>query len=172
MASEYRATVELRGDLVFAATGDSGQTIVLDAAGSDQPSRGPGPMEVLLLALGGCDGVNVVEILRKMRQDVRGYQVNLRAERRDRPPRIFTAIEVEHVVRGRDVEPRAVQRAIELSAKYCAVGATIRAVASIAESYRILDDAAGGEVARGTIEAATAGSYNGSAPRAHSEGQA
>jgi putative redox protein len=110
-------------------------------------------METLLLAFGGCDGINVVTVLRKMRQDVTGYQVRLHADRRDETPRVFTAVRVEHVVRGREVDSNAVRRAIALSAKYCSVGTMLRQVVPVSESFRLLDESTGAEVAGGAVEA-------------------
>ena len=96
-------------------------------------------MQTLLRAFAGCDGTTVLGVLRKMRQDVTDYRLELTAERADEPPRAFTTIHVEHVLAGKDLEPAKVERAIELAARHCSVGATIRLGTKVTESYRIAD---------------------------------
>ena len=140
MSKSYEATVDWVEADAFRALGPSGHAVVFDGAAPDDPSRGPSPVEALLLAFGACDGINVVSTLRKMRQEVTGYRVRLHGERRDEPPRIFTRIEVEHEVRGRGLDPEKAARAVELSAKYCSVGATLRLAAEVVESVRVVED--------------------------------
>ena len=142
MPKTYNATVDWWDELVFVAKGDSGHAVTFDANAPDLPSKGPGPVEMLLLAFGGCDGINVVGVLKKMRQEVTGYRIHLRGERRDEHPKVFTKIEVEHEVRGRGLDPHAVERAVELSAKYCSVGATLRLAAEVTETFRIVEESA------------------------------
>ena len=99
-------------------------------------------MELVLVALGGCTGADVVSILAKKRQRVTGYEIEVRAlGRRDEHPRVYTAIEVVHRVRGRGVDARAVAHAIELSEeKYCSVSAMLRATATITSRYEVVED--------------------------------
>lgn len=137
------------GGMTFAAQSNSGHTITLDAApevgGREQGAR---PMELILLGLGGCTGMDVISILRKMRQDVTAYEVRLKAERAPDHPRVFTRIMVEHVVRGRNLSLDAVRRAVELSAtRYCPASAMLNKVAQIEEAVRIVDEASGAEEA-------------------------
>jgi putative redox protein len=88
--------------------------------------------------------MDVIGILRKMRQDVTAYAIEVRAERAETHPQVLTAIAVAHVVRGRGLDPEQVRKAIELSAtKYCAVGAMLRAVVDLTESYTVVDEASG-----------------------------
>jgi putative redox protein len=90
--------------------------------------------------------MDVISILRKMRQEVTGYRVRVRGARRDEHPRVFTGIAVEHVVRGRRLNAAAVRRAIELSAtRYCAVSAMLERAAPIDVRYRIVDETTGAE---------------------------
>ena len=140
MPKLYEATVDWLEGEAFRAAGPSGHAVVFDGAAPDEPSRGPSPVEALLLAFGACDGINVVSVLRKMRQEVTGYTVRLRGERRDEPPRVFTRIEVEHEVRGRGLDREKASRAVELSAKYCSVGATLRLVAEVVETVRVVEE--------------------------------
>ncbi|MGH9788378.1 MAG: OsmC family protein [Candidatus Acidiferrales bacterium] len=120
----------------FEATGPSGHKLLLD---SDRESnRGPGPMELLLLALGACSATDVVEILKKKRQALRGLMVELGGERAPEPPRVWTKITIHFKVTGKGIEPRAVEHAIELSrSKYCSVAATLAKTAEIDWSHTI-----------------------------------
>lgn len=141
------ATVELVGDMAFQADTGSGHSLALDAAPEVGGTEcGPRPMEMLLVGLGGCTGMDVISILHKMRQDVTGYEIRLRGERAPDHPKVFTSIFVEHVVRGRGVSTESVQRAVELSAnRYCSAAAMLGKVARIEESYRVVDVASGRE---------------------------
>ncbi|HLZ09383.1 MAG TPA: OsmC family protein [Chloroflexota bacterium] len=155
MSELMEGKVEWREGMTFAATSGSGHSITLDAAplaGGEE--RGPQPMELLLLGLGGCTGMDVVSILRKMRQDVTGYEVQVRGERAADHPKVFTHITVEHVIRGRNLSAEAIRRAVELSAtRYCSAAAMLGTVAKIEESYRMIDVATGGEVKQATATA-------------------
>lgn len=147
MGSTVSATVELLEGMAFAGTTDSQHRIILDAAPSvGGTNRGPRPMELLLLGLGGCTGIDVISILRKQRQDVTGYQIQLRAERSEETPHVFTTIVVEHVIHGRQLNVASIHRAIELSAtRYCSAAAMLGAVARITDRFRVIDDETGAE---------------------------
>ncbi len=92
-------------------------------------------------SLAGCAGMDALSIMRKKRQQVESYEVEVVAQQRHEHPRYFTSIEVLHVVHGKDIDDAAVARAIELSArKYCAVGATLAlGDTTIRHSARITD---------------------------------
>jgi putative redox protein len=91
--------------------------------------------------LGGCTGADVVSILEKKRQHVTGYEIEVRAERRDEHPRIYTSIEVIHRVRGAGIDPKAVAHAIELSeTKYCSVSAMLGASARLSMRFEIQNE--------------------------------
>jgi putative redox protein len=82
--------------------------------------------------------MDVISILRKKRQQVTGYEINVRAERASEHPMVYTSIHVEHVVRGKDISPDAVARSVELSEdKYCSVMAMLRPGTKIETSYRV-----------------------------------
>jgi putative redox protein len=147
MSETLSAAVDLLDGMAFQAVTGSGHALVLDAApevgGSE---RGPRPMEMLLVGLGGCTGMDVISILRKMRQDVTGYQIRVSGERATEHPKVFTHIAVEHVVRGRMLSVDAVKRAVELSAtRYCSAAAMLGRAASIEETYRVMDGETGQE---------------------------
>jgi putative redox protein len=130
------ATIHFAGNDLFVGITPSGhaQAIETDPARSSAPT----PMELLLIALGSCTGVDVISILKKQRQDVTDYRIEVKGERRAEFPRSYTRLEVKHVLHGRRLSEQAVARAIELSdQKYCSVAATLRGAAEIVTSYEI-----------------------------------
>jgi putative redox protein len=107
----------------------------------DSPSENPylTPMELVLMALAGCTGMDVADILRKKRQQVDSMDIRVRGTRAEDHPRVYTAIELEYVVSGTDVSEEAVARSIELSMdKYCSVGAMLAPSVPIKTSFRIV----------------------------------
>lgn len=125
----------------FVATGTGGHSIVLDAPGGRDRWQGFKPSELLLAALGGCTAVDVIDILRKQRQQVSGLRLTVEGTQRAEHPRAFEHIHVQYEVRGRGVNPTAVARAISLSEeKYCSVAATLRGVATITTAFTIVED--------------------------------
>ena len=130
------ATVEGEGRQFVGESG-TGHALVIDDANGH---TGPKPIELALLALGGCTGFDVISILRKKRQTVTGYEIEVRAEQNPESPAYFTRVEIKHRLRGR-IDPEAVQRAIHLSeTKYCSVGAMISKTAKIETTFEILPD--------------------------------
>jgi len=121
----------------FVAQSGTGHAFVMDDADGHS---GPKPIEFALLALGGCTAFDVISILRKKRQRVTGYEIELRAEQNAEPPAYFTRVEIKHRLRG-DIDPEAVQAAIQLSeTKYCAVGAMVSKTAKIETTFEILPE--------------------------------
>ena len=132
------ARLRYAGGEAFVAESQSGHAMVTSFA---HELAAPSPMELLLIALGGCTGADVVGILEKKRQRVTGYEIEVRAERRAEHPRIYTKIEVVHRVRGHNVDPKAVEHAVELSeTKYCSVSAMLGASTELSMRYEIQDD--------------------------------
>jgi putative redox protein len=124
--------------MAFEGETPSGHKILQDAAeevgGHNLASR---PMELLLVALGGCTGMDVISILRKMRQPVTGYQIEVSGERAEEDPKKYLRITVKHIITGA-VEADKLAHAVELSDQtYCSVAATLRGVAEIISSYEI-----------------------------------
>lgn len=132
-----KAVVQLVSTDLFFALSPSGHAVAIDA--DRDRNAAPSPMELLLLALGSCTGVDVVSILRKKRQEVTGYRVEVRGQRREDHPRSYKRMEVHHIVTGRNISERSVAQAIELSEqKYCSVAATLRPTAEIVSSFEII----------------------------------
>jgi putative redox protein len=133
------ATIHFAGNDFFVGVTPSGHAQTMET--DSQRGAAATPMELLLLALGGCSGVDVVSILQKKRQQVTDYRIEVRGERRDEFPKSFTRLFVKHIVSGRGVSEQAVARAVELSdTKYCSVAATLRGSAEIITSYEIIED--------------------------------
>ena len=143
MAEVMTVQATLEGDLRFVAESGSGHHVTLDAAehGGGQ-NAGFRPMELLLVGLAGCTGMDVISILRKKRQHVIGYEVHVQGVRAEEHPMVFVEITVEHVVTGHHIQPEAVARAIELSEeRYCGAGAMLGKVAHLTHTYRIVEAA-------------------------------
>ena len=137
-----RVEVALQDGMHFRATGANGVSVSVDAARDDGiASAGPTPMEMLLIALGGCTAMDVISILRKKRQPVTAYRVEVSAIVADEIPHVFTQITLRHVVEGSSISDDAVRHAIELSeTKYCSAYAMLAKSAGISSTYQILDD--------------------------------
>ena len=129
--------------MTFLAETGSGHLVTMDGA---QEGGGrnlaPRPMEVVLAGTGGCTAYDVVLILRKSGQDIRGCDVKLTSERAEKDPKIFTAIHFHFTVRGVGLKQNLVERAITLShEKYCSASIMLEKTALITHSFEIVDDA-------------------------------
>lgn len=120
--------------------GNSGNAIIMDADASvGGRNTGVRPTELLLIGLGGCSGMDIVSILKKKKQDIRGLEIKVRGEKADNYPKRFTEMEIEFIVTGNNISEDAVKRAVELSMdKYCSVKATLEGSVKISFSYRIV----------------------------------
>jgi putative redox protein len=139
-----KARVKLVDGMMFVGESGSGHTVVMDGA-PEHGGRNLGirPMEMLLIGLGGCTAFDVVQILRKGREQVTDCDVEVTAERAETDPKVFTAIHIEYRVKGRDLAPAKVERAIELSKeKYCSASIMLGAVAKITHNWTAIDEAA------------------------------
>jgi putative redox protein len=142
--------VKWNGERRFVGWDSAGHGVVMDAPGGEGPVTGVRPIEAALYALGGCTGIDVIDILRKKRQDVTDFEVIVRGRQREEQPRRYERIEIEYVVTGRGVKPVAVERSIELSEdKYCSVRAMIDPSVEMTSSYRIVEAPAVGEPSEG-----------------------
>jgi len=130
------ATVEWIGKQQFVATSPSGHALVVD---SDRDlNTAPGPMELVLMALGACTATDMVIVLEKKRQLPDAIEVICSGERAAEPPTVWVKLEILFRVRG-NVEEGAVKHAMKLSeSKYCSVAATLQKTAKISWRYEIL----------------------------------
>lgn len=137
---KHEATVRWAGRMTFIGKAGSNHLVPMDSGpefGGD--SSATKPMELLLLSLGSCTGMDVVPILKKMRQDVTAVELNVTAERSEEHPEPYTKIDIEYVVTGRDLEENRVKHAVELSQeKYCSVSAMLRKACPITYTVRIV----------------------------------
>ncbi|MFQ5342473.1 MAG: OsmC family protein [Anaerolineae bacterium] len=137
------ATVTWKGDMHFTATANTGFGLTLDAdpsvGGQDMGFR---PLELMLVSLAGCTAMDVISILKKKRQDVTGFEVRVQADQASDYPKVYTDIQVIYVIRGRNIDPAAVERAIELSeTKYCPASAMLRKAATITSAFEVVQEA-------------------------------
>lgn len=128
--------------MTFLAETGSGHVVAMDGA----PEGGgrnlaPRPMEMVLLGAGGCAAYDVVVILRKSGQDIRGCEARLVAERASTDPKVFTRIHFQFTVRGRGMKPNLVERAIKLSHdKYCSASAMLAKTAELSLGWELVED--------------------------------
>jgi putative redox protein len=126
------------GRLRLHATTESGFDLAFDSLSASEGGIGPGPTETILASLAACTAMDVASILRKKRQVVESYRVEVTAQKADAHPQVYTAISVEHQVSG-EVTVEALRRSIELSATaYCPVSAMLSGSVPIDHRYRLL----------------------------------
>jgi putative redox protein len=129
----------LRAERQFVATAGSEHCLILD---DDAGGTGPKPIELMAAALAGCTAFDVITILRqKYHQKVTGYEVRVEADRAERPPQVFTAVRIHHVVTGVEINSGAIEQAIRLSdGKYCSVSAMVKRTARLETTYEIVQE--------------------------------
>ena len=129
----------LKSQRQFVAETGSGHHLILDDAAG---ATGAKPIELVAVALAGCTAFDVVTMLRqKHHQKLTGYEVFVEADQVERPPQVFTAIRVRHVLTGIGIEKEAVEQAIQLSEeKYCSVGAMLKSNAKLETTYEINEE--------------------------------
>lgn len=126
-------------DLSFSGSAPSGHSVDLSAyKESGGVGDGFAPEELVAIGLAGCTGMDVVSILRKKQQDVQDFQVRVTTQKRDEHPKVWTHALIEYIVTGANVDPAAVERAIQLSSeKYCLVQGMLKASVNIESRYEI-----------------------------------
>jgi putative redox protein len=137
---KYEAAVRWAGRMTFIGTAGSNHAVPMDSGpefgGDNCATR---PMELLLVALGGCTGMDVVPILKKMRQDVTAVEISITAERSEEHPKAYTRIDIEYVVGGRELDEEKVRHAVDLSQeKYCSVSAMLRKACPVNYAVRLV----------------------------------
>ena len=131
-------TIEWERDLRFTATNERNESMIMDATDAEGRPAGITPMELLLMALGGCTGIDVVLILKKQRQKLERLTLNVTGRRREEEPRYYEQIHVEYVLKGSGLDEKKLQRAIQLSEeKYCSISVMLKNKAKITSSYKI-----------------------------------
>ena len=136
-----KTSVRWAGDASFVAETESGHQVIMD--GSPEfggQNKGPRPMEMLLIGMGGCTSFDVVLILKKSRQDIRDCVAEITAERADIDPKVFTKIHIHFVVTGKDLDPKRVEKAVTLSEeKYCSASIMLGKTAEITHDIEIVN---------------------------------
>jgi putative redox protein len=137
-----KARVKWVEQVEFLGETESGHAVLMDGApAAGGRNLGPRPMEMLLLGTGACTSFDVVGILKKSRQAVSDCYVELEATRAEEDPKVFTRIHMHFVVKGKDIKPDVVERAIKLSAeKYCSASIMLGKTAEITHDFEIVQE--------------------------------
>jgi putative redox protein len=138
MADTWREIeAEWQGGNGFIGTNAKGASVQM---GMVNEMPGVSPMEIVLIGLAGCTGLDIVDILAKKREKLKSLKVKVRGNRATDYPMVYKEIEVTYLLWGEGINPLAVERAIELSEKkYCSVSNMLCSVAKITSSYQIFD---------------------------------
>ncbi len=138
--------VNWQGDLQFSAVNKDGCTVEF---GYKQGQPGVSPMELLLVGLAGCTGMDVISILKKKRQTVTDFRVRVRAKRADSHPKVYTKIELVYLFWGTNITDKGVTDAIKLSKeKYCSASVMLGKAAEITYTYEINPEESGSEITK------------------------
>ena len=138
-ATGVKAVVRFVSDDLFLGVTPAGHALALDT--DSQRSIAASPVELLLVALGSCTATDVASILKKKRQHVTSYIIEVTGTRREEYPRKYTSMKVHHILTGRSISAKAVAQAIELSeTKYCSVAATLRPTVEIQSTFEIIEE--------------------------------
>lgn len=135
-----KARVKWVEQVSFLGETESGHAVLMDGApAAGGRNLGPRPMEMLLLGMGGCTSFDVIGILKKSRLAVTDCYVEIAAERAEVDPKVFTKIHMHFVVKGKDIKPEVVERAIKLSAdKYCSASIMLGKTAALSHDFEIV----------------------------------
>ena len=128
--------------MAFMGEAGSGHAVVMDGA-PEYGGRNIGirPMEMLLIGLAGCTGFDVVQILKKGRENVTGCEVEVEAERATEDPKVFTKIHISYRITGRGLSQAKAERAVTLSKeKYCSASIMLGATAEMSASLEVIDE--------------------------------
>ena len=131
-----KAQIKWTDERQFIARAGNGPAVVLD---SSEGGSGPSPMEMVLMGVAGCSAIDVIMIMEKKRAQVTDFQINITGERAEEYPKRYADIQIEFVLHGKDIKPKAVEQAIQLSeTKYCGAMASLNA--NFETIYRIVDE--------------------------------
>ena len=139
--SKAEVSTQWINDYTFVSTNSNNQSIIMDSPVTTGGVKiGPSPMEVVLMGLSTCAGIDVKLILTKAKQNFSDIQVKVTADRRDEIPKIYTDINLHFIVTGNELSEKQVARAIKLSAeKYCSVSHMLQDTVNITHSYELVD---------------------------------
>jgi putative redox protein len=137
-----KATVKWLDHMSFVGESGSGHSIVMDGPPDDGGrNMGVRPMEMVLLGMGGCTAFDVVHILKRARQEIKDCWVELEAERASEVPKVFTKIHAHYVVKGKNLDNKKVERAINMTAeKYCSVSIMLAATVEISHDFEVINE--------------------------------
>lgn len=137
-----KATLKQIQGSTFACRSDSNHWAVIDTSEKEEGAgAASSPMEMVLMALGSCSAIDIVLMMKKMRAGITDFQINIDAERAEEPPRVFTKVRLEYILKGENIKPNDVERAIRLSVdKYCSVAGMVSKTAEIETAYKIEGD--------------------------------
>ena len=122
----------------FVGVSHTGHAVVMDTP--DSTDTAPTPMELVLMGLCGCTGMDVISILKKMKKDVRHLSVEAEADQAEEHPKVFSKIHLKYRVEGRGIDAPSVEKAVSLSEeKYCSVGAMLRKAVPITSEFEIFE---------------------------------
>jgi putative redox protein len=135
------ATVFLNEGMQFSVETGSGHRLIIDArAEVGGQNAGPRPMELMAASIAGCTAMDVISILRKMKQEVTRFSVKTKSVDAEEHPKRFLELHIEYLISGPALEEEKVKRAIELSeTRYCPASATLRPGVRITSSYQLID---------------------------------
>lgn len=127
-----------RGGMHFQANTPSHHTIDIDSGPANSVTFGPGPMELVLQAIAGCTGMDILSILKKKRKEPEEFDIRIEAERSDEHPKVFKKVVLHYKVKRKDLTKSQVEQAIKLSVdKYCSVLAMVRSSAEVSWDYEL-----------------------------------
>jgi putative redox protein len=140
--STMTAVVTLQENVRWKIEAGTGHSVLIDGpveAGGE--NAGFRPMELMLMALGGCMAYDMLMILRRMREDVSNYQVKLVGQRAEEPPTVYTEVTLEHTITGFGLQEANVKRALNLAeSKYCSASAMFSKTAKLNHTIKIVED--------------------------------
>ena len=142
MANDMTVRATLESEMRFDVETGSGHHVILDNAEHEGgQNSGPRPMEMLLVALATCAGMDIISILRKKRQEITAYELRVQGMRAEVHPKVFLDITVEHFFTGHNIRPEAVERAIVLTEdRYCGASAMLSKTATINHTFHIIEE--------------------------------
>ena len=134
-------TMKWQEGLSFTGSNPSGQEVYISNEKDEQGKRtGFSPIQLLALGLGTCSGMDVVSIMQKKRQEIQDFDVKVNYERRKEHPTIWSEVNVQYIVTGKEIDPAALERSIQLSVEnYCAAYGMLSKSVEITTSYKIIE---------------------------------